>query len=164
MNKLAPSLAAALCAAGCATSGPAAQTSLVWPTGRYELEANVDYDTSRGARTERFTGELLVRTDGSLLLTSSSGACLDPSEIDKASDRERGERSFECGDVRYVLRPAGSRVVGQVAASVDVEVVVSTCIKYMTDKDGNQVCTQTDEHTETHREIKRAQVTSHPIG
>jgi hypothetical protein len=35
---------------------------------------------------------------------------------------------------------------------------------YGVDKDGHQVCTQTVDQTETHREIKRAQVDSHRVG
>jgi hypothetical protein len=163
MKNAALCLAALLCAGGCATKGPAASTSLAWPAGRFELAANITYDNRGSSQTDRFTADLEIGSDGSLTLNSSSGLCVEPSALRKDSDRERGERTFECGDVRYVLRPAGSRVIGQVTTSVQVQEVISTCVEYATDKDGNRVCMRTEEHTEMRTMIKQAPVDSRRV-
>ncbi len=112
-------------AAACSTAGggPAVPAGLVyWPPGRYALEATIQYERSTTYEARTITGELfgelIVTPNGSMILDSSSGSCRDPSPTEARRDESLGRRSFECGDVTFLLRPQGSRIGGEIVASV----------------------------------------------
>ena len=120
---LLPMAAAACSATG---GGPAwADRLLYWPPGQYVLEASVRYDRATefavGTVTEEYMADLNIATNGSMILTSSSGSCQDPSPAETRRDESQGRKSFQCGNVTYYLRPTGGSIGGEILASVPEE-------------------------------------------
>jgi hypothetical protein len=92
------------------TGGP-----VPWTPGRYVLEATV----GRGSLSDQdIRGILTVAPDGSLSLESSTGLCRDPSPARTDQDRALAQRTFECGDAVYRVRPAPTGVRGEVRAGI----------------------------------------------
>lgn len=106
-------LATTSCASGGGpeTLGP----PISWTPGHYTLEASVP--TADGG-SEELTADLRIRADGSMSLLSPIGSCRLPTERELERDEVRRQRTFDCGDAVYVVRPTVDRVRGEVRARV----------------------------------------------
>jgi len=118
-------LSSAFVLAGCATAGGGKQKPWEpppWTPGTYELVATVTYraDSELGINTDRVEhrGELIVAADQSLTFTSTSGLCRTQTPDEVQRDRARGQRSFNCQEAQYYLKPLGGSVGGKVTISV----------------------------------------------
>jgi hypothetical protein len=86
-----------------------------WTPGRYVLEARV----GRGSLSDQdFRAVLTVAPDGSASLDSSTGLCRDPRPDQAGRDVALSQRTFECGDALYMLRPTSTGVRGDIRASI----------------------------------------------
>ena len=150
-------------AGACSTTGAPTRGPAGWPEGRYLLEASVTYGNGGGTQVDRHTAELQIGHDGTMTLDSSSGLCQDPTEMDAASDRSLGRKTFLCGELRFELRPGGGGVFGQLVTTVNVQELVSRCVEYKMDATGNRVCARTEEHLESRSELKRVPLQSRPL-
>ena len=137
-------------ATACSSAGGGPSSSsdpISWPAGEYVLEASVRYrqDSSfgTGSATERYIADLTITPSGSMTLDSSSGLCMDRLLNKVQGDAALGERTFECGNATFSLRPRGTSVGGEISVSVREEVRQrGPCIAYTTGANGQQVCTE----------------------
>jgi hypothetical protein len=92
------------------TGGP-----VPWTPGRYVLEATV----GRGTLSDQdFRAILTVAPDGSASMESSTGLCRDPRPDQAGRDDALSQRTFECGDAVFVVRPTSTGVRGDIRASI----------------------------------------------
>jgi hypothetical protein len=152
-----PALMFALAACSAAGTTPGAPPT--WQTGRYELEASISYSYGGSSRTEERRAELLVEPGGALSLISSVGLCREPPPGERGEDEARGQRSFQCGEDRYTLRPAAQSVAGEMVVPVEESEVVRECARYETAPDGSRVCAEYRERMVTRTVMKRARMT-----
>ncbi len=91
------------------TGGP-----VPWTPGRYALEAVI------GDRVtdQEFRAVLTIAPDGGMSLASSTGLCVDPTPAATDRDRATGQRTFECGEAVYRVRPTPGSVRGEIRASI----------------------------------------------
>ncbi len=82
--------------------------------GRYYLEAPVRLTLSAQA----YTGELTVLSQDQITLAASSGLCQPPTPADLQRDLGAGERTFGCGEARWVVRPVPGGVRGTIQATI----------------------------------------------
>jgi len=108
-------LFAAACAPGPNVEGP--QGPVAWTPGRYTLESSVGNDIT----SEEFTADLTILSASEMSLSASSGICQVQTPSDVARDMERGQRTFDCGDAVWTMRPIPGGVRGTIRASVLVE-------------------------------------------
>jgi hypothetical protein len=85
-----------------------------WTPGRYEMEATVGSSIS----DQGFRAVLTIAPDGSMSLTSSTGLCVDPNPAAAERDQARAQRTFDCGDAAYTVRPVPAGVRGRIVASI----------------------------------------------
>jgi hypothetical protein len=78
------------------------------------LEATVGTTLS----DQEFRAVLTVAPDGTMSLASSTGLCVDPNPAASDRDRANGQRTFECGEAVYRVRPTPSSVRGEIRASI----------------------------------------------
>ncbi len=149
--------------AACSSAGTTGERPAAWPTGRFEIEATLNYVNRGNTETERRVGELTIDPSGAMSLTSSRGLCLEPTQMQKDADKARGQSSFVCGDEGWVLMPGPGNVRGQLRTTVSVEEIVTVCAEYATDANGNRVCVRSEDHIQTRQLALRAQLTSRPI-
>lgn len=144
---------------GCSGAGtPRAEAD--WEPGRYVLEATLSSPGVRaGEPPARYQAELMVSLTGALTLTSSTGICRDPTF--PVDDRARGERTFECGEATYRLRPGPRTVTGQITAPIVVERTVTECVRYTTNSTGQQVCAEFRERVERSTRLATARLNVH---
>jgi len=119
MRSVAP-LVSVLCAVS-ACSPPSTvgagggDTTVPWTPGRYAMEATV----GTGSITDQeFRAVLTVAPDGSMSLDSSTGLCQAPPPPAVGQQQALGQRTFQCGDAVYTVRPTPSGVRGNLRASV----------------------------------------------
>ncbi len=117
---------------------------LPWQAGRYELSGSVRYrqDTEmiESSATLRYEAELEIGADGSMRMLSSSGLCLDRTPDQVARDQARWQRTFECNEVTYLLKPAPETIRGEMRVIVTESIRSrGPCIQYGT-VDNQQVC------------------------
>jgi hypothetical protein len=90
--------------------------------GTYDLVATVNYrmDSELGTRTERqeHRAELIVAPDQTLSFTSTSGLCRTQTPDELQRDRARRQRSFDCQDAHFTLKPMAGSVGGTVGITV----------------------------------------------
>jgi hypothetical protein len=132
-----------------------------WPPGHYDLRATVSYrmDSDAGARTERaeLRADLFIAPDGSLSLQSSSGLCHGRTQEEMGLDRSRGQGVFYCQDVRYILRPMGGTVGGEVLVSVSEGYRTrGACVRYEQTATGGRVCVEYRWYVDYRNTTKRA--------
>jgi hypothetical protein len=129
---------------------------LSWPAGQYRLEATVRYNSEIGPTRDDYFADLTITLGGSMILTSSSGNCQDPSASAVQRDMARGRRSFECGDVTFDIRPMGQRIGGEILASVrETYRERGPCRRYETGMDGQRVCVEYSSRVLTRTSLKR---------
>jgi hypothetical protein len=134
------------------TVGTGEGGTVPWTPGRYNLQATV----GTGSVTDQeFDAILTVAPDGSIGLSSSTGLCVDPTQAATARDRERGERTFECGEAVYRVRSTPSGVRGEVLASILEE--YTETVPCPTSSSGT--CTV----VRTRRVTRRANLTVNPL-
>jgi hypothetical protein len=132
---------------------------VTWPVGEFVLEASVSYDVRGQTRVDRHTADLEIAPGGVLTLISSSGLCQGPPLDQIGADEERGRRTFVCGgDTRYELRPIGRTVTGDFTAAVVEEEIVTECVEYRINPDGQRVCARTRETVVQRPTTKRARI------
>jgi hypothetical protein len=86
-----------------------------WTPGRYVLEATV----GRGSLSDQdFSAVLTIAPDGSASLDSSTGLCRDPRPDQAGRDEALSQRTFECGDALYMVRPTPTGVRGDIRVSI----------------------------------------------
>jgi hypothetical protein len=79
------------------------------------LEATV----GRGTLSDQdFRAILTVAPDGSASMESSTGLCRDPRPDQAGRDDALSQRTFECGDAVFVVRPTSTGVRGDIRASI----------------------------------------------
>ena len=92
------------------TGGP-----VPWTPGRYVLEARV----GRGSLSDQdFRAILTIAPDGAASMESSTGLCRDPRPDGVGRDLDWSQRTFECGDAFYILRPTSTGLRGEIRASI----------------------------------------------
>jgi hypothetical protein len=92
------------------TGGP-----VPWTPGRYVLEATV----GRGSLSDQdFSAILTIAPDGSASMESSTGICRDPRPDQAGRDDALSQRTFECGDALYMVRPTPAGVRGRISATI----------------------------------------------
>jgi hypothetical protein len=92
------------------TGGP-----VPWTPGRYVLEATV----GGGSLSDHdFRAILTVAPDGSTSMDSSTGLCRDPRPDQAGRDDALSQRTFECGDALYMVRPTSTGVRGEIRAAI----------------------------------------------
>ena len=108
-------LCTALACSPPSTVGTGEGGTVPWTPGRWSMEATV----GTGSITDsEYSGILTIAPDGAMSLESSSGLCVEPTRAATARDRERGERTFECGEAVYRVRSTPSGVRGEIVASI----------------------------------------------
>jgi hypothetical protein len=65
-----------------------------------------------------FRAVLTVAPDGSTSMDSSTGLCRDPRPDQAGRDDELSQRTFECGEAMYVVRPTSTGVRGDIRATI----------------------------------------------
>jgi hypothetical protein len=85
-----------------------------WTPGRYVLEATVGGSLS----AQDFRAILTVAPDGSTSMESSTGLCRDPRPDQAGRDDALSQRTFECGDALYMVRPTSTGVRGDIRATI----------------------------------------------
>ena len=148
MKRAFVSLAIPIAVAACAGRATRTAEPAPWQAGRYSLEAAINYSSGGFEKRDEHTADLLISSQGELSMFSSSGVCLDPDAMQQGADQAAGKRTFQCGPVRYELRPAGSTVQGKIFTTVTEERVTTVCVKYATTPEGNRVCVETQERRE----------------
>lgn len=119
-----------------------------WPEGDFDLRATISYrmDTESSTRTERqeFTARLHIAPDGSMELQSSSGLCHALNKDEMEAERVRGFRTFPCQGARYILRPLGHTVGGEIQASLQEGYRSrGSCMRYaQVGSTGERVCVE----------------------
>ena len=113
-------------ASACSSTGgaPASPPRPVsWPIGEYALEATVEYrdDGLNRSNTVRedYSVDLAIGPGGSLVLLDPPGVCRDPTRPEVERDEALHRRTFRCGDLTYVVEPAGSTIRGELTATVN---------------------------------------------
>jgi hypothetical protein len=150
--------------AGCATSGGESKESWEpppWTPGSYELVASVTYraDSELGTRTERMENraEVIVAPDQTLSFTSTSGLCRTQTPDEIMQDRARGQRSFDCQDAHFILKPMGGSVGGTVSISVQEGIrTKGPCQTWEDTPGGQRVCVAYNWHVTYQTRSKRA--------
>ena len=106
-----------------------------WPIGEYALEATVEYQDDglnrpNTAREDYFV-DLAIGPGGSLALLNPPGVCRDATRPELERDEALRRRTFRCGDLTYVVEPAGSTIRGELTAIVNERIRRrGTCIEY----------------------------------
>ena len=129
----------------CSASQGRPPQALSWPPGEYALEATVSYAVGGLTQRNQYRANLLISPEGELSLSSSTRICLDPTRGQAAADRQRRQRTFRCGDVRYVLRPRARTVQGGISTSVVEDELVTECVAYGVDANGVRICVEVRE-------------------
>lgn len=145
----------------CAAGGGDPRSSpepLSWPQGRYLLEGTVAYNSGLGTRRDTHIAHLVVGPGGAMALDSETGVCRDPTEADLRRDRRAQRRTFQCGDVVWVLRPASATVVGEIHATVMEDREVRECVQYRVNADGQRVCIRSRSVVESQRVTREARL------
>jgi hypothetical protein len=107
-------LASALACAAPSTYSTGTGGPVPWTPGRYALEAVI----GNGITDQEFRAVLTITPDGSMSLASSTGLCVDPTPAAADRDRASGQRTFECGEAVYRVRPTPNSVRGEIIASI----------------------------------------------
>ena len=155
-----------LVASACSASGgpPASGRSpVIWPAGRYDLDASVRYNEAtpleQWTATEEYFAQLTVAPDGTLTLTSSAGLCRDPNPARSRTEEPVGGRAFECGDVTYSLGPEGGTIGGRISARVRESYrVPGPCRQRATGVGGQDICIRPSWRVEYRTSIKTARL------
>lgn len=151
---LVPLMLVPACAAGSDPGPP--PDPLSWPQGRYLLEGVVTYDSGVGTRRETHIAHLVIGPGGAMALDSETGVCQDPTAVELRRDRRAQRRTFQCGDVFWVLRPASRTVVGEIRATVVEDHAVRECVQYSVNSDGQRVCMRYRSVVESREVVKEA--------
>lgn len=154
---LVPLMLIPACAAGGGDSGPPPEP-LSWPQGRYLLEGTVAYDSGVGTRRETHIAHLVIGPGGTMALDSETGVCQDPTAVELRRDRRAQRRTFQCGDVFWLLRPASQTVVGELQATVMEDHEVRRCVQYSVNSDGQRVCMRYRSVVESREVVKEARL------
>ena len=148
MKRAVVAFAIPIAVAACASRATRTAEPSPWQAGRYSLEAAINYSSGGFERRDEHRADLLISSQGEMSMFSSSGVCLDPDALQQGADQAGGKRTFQCGPVRYELRPAGGTVLGRIFTTVTEERVTTVCVKYATTPEGNRVCVETQEKRE----------------
>jgi hypothetical protein len=139
---------------GCASGGGAPAGPIAWTPGHYYLEGTITYTSGAGNERDVHTADLYISADQSLRLDSHDAVCRDPTPPELDRDSAQGIRTFECGELTFVLRPLNESVRGELRAVVQEGRSESRCV--LRDTAGN--CTQSYSQITTRSVTKQARL------
>jgi hypothetical protein len=111
----------------------------------------------------RQVADLTIDANGEMTLDSQSGLCRDPSPTVASEDTARRQRTFVCGDTTYQLRPGNGAILGNASTRVMEERVVTECVEYGVDANGNRVCTRYEDRRVMTRVVKQSRIQSRAV-